>query len=80
MRTSVAIKQHEKPLNWKRSNHYSLINDIKLDDQKLRECAHFILCLVTLDCRPHSSAFLWLWRLVRSLKKVGLSANKMLAK
>ena len=46
-------------------------NDIKLDDPKLRDCAHFILCLVTLGCRPHSSAFLWHWRLVRSLKKVG---------
>ena len=40
-------------------HHCSLTNDIKLDDPKLRECAHFILCLVTLGCRPHSSAFLW---------------------
>ena len=46
-------------------------NDIKLDNPKLRECAHFILCLVTLGCRPHFSAFLCHWRLVRSLKKVG---------
>ena len=29
-------------------NHHASTNDIKLDDQKLRECAHFILCLVTL--------------------------------
>ena len=48
-----------------------LSNDVKLDDPKLRDCAHFILFLVTLGCRPHSSAFLWHWRLVRSLKKVG---------
>ena len=46
-------------------------NDIKLDDPKLRDCAHFILFLVTLGRRPHSSAFLWHWQLVRSSKKVG---------
>ena len=39
----------------------SITNDIKLDDPKLRECAHFILFLVTLHCRPHSSGFLWYW-------------------
>ena len=40
---------------------FSLTNDIKLDDPKLRKCAHFILFLVTLHCRPHSSGFLWYW-------------------
>ena len=45
-------------------------SDKKLDDPKLHECAHFILCLVTLGCRPHSFAFLWHWRLVRILKKI----------
>ena len=38
-----------------------LTNDIKLDDPKLCKCAHFILFLVTLSCRPHSSGFLWYW-------------------
>ena len=53
---------------------------LKLDDPKLRECAHFVLSLVSLGCRLHSSAFLWHWRLVHSLKKVGWSANSVFAK
>ena len=72
MNTCLKLHLPEWTLAW--------INDIKLDDPKLRECAHFILCLVTLGCRPHSSGFLWLWRLVFSLKKVGWSANNVLAK
>ena len=63
-------KQQAKELSYIWTNN-GQINDIKLDDPKLRECAHFILCFVTLGCRPHSSGFLWLWQLVRSLKKVG---------
>ena len=39
-------------IGWDADVDHAQTSDIKLDDPKLRKCAHFILCLVTLHCKP----------------------------